>query len=73
MSTTLLNGCKIGESAIVAAGALVLENFIVPPRTLVAGVPAKIIREVRDEEVAYIIKSAENYYENAKQQIEDRR
>lgn len=44
MGATILNGAVIEEGAIVAAGAVVKENFVVPANTLVAGVPAKIIK-----------------------------
>jgi len=61
MGAVLLSGSKIGAESIVAAGAVVRENFVVPPRTLVAGVPAKLIREVSDAELASIRASAEGY------------
>jgi carbonic anhydrase/acetyltransferase-like protein (isoleucine patch superfamily) len=61
MGAVLLSGSRIGEGALVAAGAVVREGFIVPPRTLVAGVPAKIVRPLSDEEVARIVESAEGY------------
>ena len=50
MGAVLLGGSIVGEGAIVAAGAVVREGFEVPPHTLVAGVPARIIREVSDAE-----------------------
>ena len=49
MGATLLDYAEIGEGAIVAAGALVLSNTIVPPYTLWAGVPAKYIKDVEPE------------------------
>jgi len=65
MGATLLNGSEIGEGAIVAAGALVREGYIVPERTLVAGVPARVVREVSDEEYRQILNSSVHYRENA--------
>lgn len=50
MRATVLNGARIGAGSIVAAGAVVLEGTEVPPGSLVAGVPAKVKREVTDEE-----------------------
>jgi carbonic anhydrase/acetyltransferase-like protein (isoleucine patch superfamily) len=50
MSATVLNHAVIGEGSLVAAGAVVLEGTIVPPGSLVAGVPAKVRRELSDEE-----------------------
>jgi len=49
MGATLLDYAEIGEGAIIAAGALVLSNTIVPPYTLWAGVPAKYIKDVEPE------------------------
>ena len=50
MGATVLNGAVIGAGSLVAAGAVVLEGTIVPPRSLVAGVPAKVRRELTDDE-----------------------
>lgn len=61
MGAVLLGGSVVGEGAIVAAGAVVRENFEVPPASLVAGVPAKIIREVDGAARASILASAEGY------------
>lgn len=51
MGAILMNGSVIGEGSLVAAGALVTEGTEIPPRSLVAGVPAKVRRELTDEEV----------------------
>jgi acetyltransferase-like isoleucine patch superfamily enzyme len=45
-NATVLMGCHIGHHSIVAAGAVVLENTVVPPYSLVAGVPARIVRSI---------------------------
>jgi carbonic anhydrase/acetyltransferase-like protein (isoleucine patch superfamily) len=42
-------GAKIGSHSIIAAGAVVLEDTEIPPYSLVAGVPARIVRDIRDE------------------------
>jgi len=41
---TLLNGCHIGHGSIIGAGALVTENKVIPPHSLVVGVPGKIVK-----------------------------
>ena len=46
MHATILTGAKIGRGSIIAAGALVLENQVIPPNSLVVGVPGKVIRQV---------------------------
>ncbi len=61
MSATLLNGVVIGAGSLVAAGAVVLEGTIVPPGSLVAGVPAKVRRELTEEERSGIRRNAEVY------------
>lgn len=61
MGATILDGAVIEPSAMVAAGALVKQNFIVPTGKLVAGVPAKIIRNLSEEEITNIQASAERY------------
>jgi carbonic anhydrase/acetyltransferase-like protein (isoleucine patch superfamily) len=57
----VLNGAVVGEESIVAAGALVTEGTQVPPRSLVMGAPAKVKREVTEEERAGLRRYAENY------------
>jgi carbonic anhydrase/acetyltransferase-like protein (isoleucine patch superfamily) len=57
----VLDGAVIGESALVAAGAVIREGFEVPPRTLAAGVPARIIRDLKAEEIERVESTAENY------------
>jgi carbonic anhydrase/acetyltransferase-like protein (isoleucine patch superfamily) len=61
MGAILLNGARIGEDSIVAAGTLVTEGAEVPPRSLVMGVPGKVRRLLSDEEVRFVLESAANY------------
>lgn len=66
MSATVLNGAVIGAGSLVAAGAVVLEGTIIPPRSLVAGVPAKVRRELTDQEFAKVTDNAAHYVEYAR-------
>ncbi|MFG2968915.1 gamma carbonic anhydrase family protein [Streptomyces sp. NPDC090075] len=50
MGATVLNGAVIGEGSLVAAQALVPQGMVVPAGSLVAGVPAKVRRELSAEE-----------------------
>jgi carbonic anhydrase/acetyltransferase-like protein (isoleucine patch superfamily) len=50
MSATILDGSEIGEMAFIAAGSLVTPGKKIPPRSLVMGSPAKIVREISAEE-----------------------
>jgi carbonic anhydrase/acetyltransferase-like protein (isoleucine patch superfamily) len=61
MHATVLNHAEIGAGSIVGAAALIAEGTIVPPRTMMLGVPAKPRRDVRDDEAAGIRRSAEGY------------
>jgi len=65
MGAILLDGCRIGDHSVVAAGSLIKEKFIVPSETLVAGVPARIVRKLRDDEVQRLRDSAQHYVEYA--------
>ena len=63
MGATVLNRAVIGAGSLVAAGAVVLEGTVVPPGSLVAGVPAKVRRELTDDERAGIRANADHYLE----------
>ncbi|MDQ0679564.1 carbonic anhydrase/acetyltransferase-like protein (isoleucine patch superfamily) [Arthrobacter pascens] len=66
MGATVLNGAVIGAGSLVAAGAVILEGTVVPPRSLVAGVPAKVRRELSDEEFEGVKQNAARYVELAR-------
>jgi carbonic anhydrase/acetyltransferase-like protein (isoleucine patch superfamily) len=57
----VLNGAKIGRHSIIGAGALVAEGKVIPPRSLVLGVPGKIVRELTAEDIAKIEHAANHY------------
>lgn len=61
MSATILDGAVIGKESIVGAGSLVTKNKIFPPRSLIMGSPAKVIRALTDAEVAELYASAKRY------------
>jgi carbonic anhydrase/acetyltransferase-like protein (isoleucine patch superfamily) len=67
MQAVILTGATIGEGSILGAGALVPEGRVIPPRSLVLGTPGKVVREVRDDEYAAILASAQHYAELALQ------
>ena len=67
MNATVLNGAVIGAGSLVAAGSVVLEGTQIPPRSLVAGVPGKVRRELTEEELARVRRNAEHYRELATQ------
>lgn len=66
MGATIMNGAVIGAGSLVAGGAVILEGTIVPPGSLVAGVPAKVRRELSEEERQGIRANADHYVELAR-------
>ena len=52
MGAILLNGVKVGAGSVIGAGALITENTVVPPGSLVLGVPAKVVRCSEKERIA---------------------
>ncbi len=61
MNATILDGAVIGKESIVGAGALVTGGKKFPPRSLILGSPAKVVRELTDQEVAELYASAKRY------------
>ncbi len=61
MGARVLDRAVVHPFALVAAGAVVREGFEVPEGTLAAGVPARIVRELSDEERSNILVSAQSY------------
>ena len=61
MSATILDGAEIGEESIVGAGAVVTPGKKFPPRSLILGVPARVVRQLTEEEVEKIYQNARNY------------
>ncbi|MFW6280801.1 MAG: gamma carbonic anhydrase family protein [Halanaerobium sp.] len=61
MNATILSGAVIGDNCIIGAGALVPENKKIPEGSLVLGVPAKVVRDLSEEEKEHIHQHAVNY------------
>lgn len=61
MGAVLLGASVIGEGCIIAAGAVVKEGATIPSRSVVAGVPGKIRRNVTDHEWEWLLRRAEHY------------
>ena len=61
MGAIVMDGAEIGEQSIVGAGSLVTPNTKIPPKSLVLGSPAKVKRELTEEEIRGIRESAANY------------
>ena len=61
MGSTILNDARIGEGSIIAAGAVIPEHTIIPPNSLVAGVPGKVRRTLGEADRELILTYARNY------------
>jgi carbonic anhydrase/acetyltransferase-like protein (isoleucine patch superfamily) len=72
MGAVLLNRVRIGAGSVVAAGAVVPEGMIVPPRSLVMGVPGRIVRPVDAELSRRVAETWSHYVEMAREHREGR-
>ena len=61
MGAILLNGARVGSDSIVAAGSLVPEGVVIPPRSLAMGSPAKVRKTLSDAEVSSILEYSASY------------
>ena len=61
MNAVVNDNAVIGESAIVAAMSFVKAEMVVPPRMLAAGIPARIVRELTDTEMAWKVEGTQTY------------
>lgn len=65
----VLDNVTVGEESFIAAGSLVTPGTVIPPRSMVMGAPAKVRREVTDEEVARIDQHWRHYIEYKEQYL----
>ena len=61
INSVILNGAKIGAGSLIGANSLVAEGKEIPPGVLAVGSPAKVVRELKPEQIAGILKIAEGY------------
>ena len=66
MGCIVLGGARIGEYSVIGAGALVRENQVIPPRSVVLGVPGKVVRQVTEEEMSSQRWRARHYVQRAR-------
>jgi carbonic anhydrase/acetyltransferase-like protein (isoleucine patch superfamily) len=67
IQAVILNGAVIGKGCLVGAGAIVTERKVFPDRSLILGAPARVVRELSDEDVANLLKSAASYVDRRAQ------
>ncbi|MEK0314104.1 gamma carbonic anhydrase family protein [Cohnella sp. 56] len=61
MGAIVLNGARIGEYAMIGAGAVVTEGKEIPPYTLSMGTPARVVRELTEQDLARMRRTADHY------------
>lgn len=66
MGAVVMNGAHIGRGSIIAAGSVVLENTLIPPFSLVAGIPATVKKQLSEDVIAVIRASADIYVEKSR-------
>lgn len=66
MGSIVLGGARIGAYSLIGAGALVKENAVIPPRSVVLGMPGKIVRQVTDEEMEGMRWRSRHYVQRAR-------
>ncbi|HSJ26062.1 MAG TPA: gamma carbonic anhydrase family protein [Longimicrobiales bacterium] len=71
MNAVILHGAVVDEEALVAAQSVVPENMHVPPRTLVAGAPARVRRELSGDATAWVRDSARHYVELSRTYLDE--
>jgi carbonic anhydrase/acetyltransferase-like protein (isoleucine patch superfamily) len=60
-----LTGCEIGAECVIAAGALITEGRRIPPRSLVMGVPGRVVRAVGDDDLRHTLAISAHYLDLA--------
>jgi carbonic anhydrase/acetyltransferase-like protein (isoleucine patch superfamily) len=71
IKAVVLNHVKIGRNCLVGANTLITEGKEIPDRSLVVGSPGKIVRQLSDEEVSFLLWNAEHYVNNFKRYKRD--
>jgi carbonic anhydrase/acetyltransferase-like protein (isoleucine patch superfamily) len=73
MNAVVMDRSKIGESAIIGAMAFVREGTVVPPRSLALGIPARVVRDLTDQEISWKRSGTRQYQELAVRSLASQR
>jgi carbonic anhydrase/acetyltransferase-like protein (isoleucine patch superfamily) len=71
MGSIVMSGAVIEEETMVAAGSLITEHKTFPPRVLIMGSPARVVRELTPEEIASLHQTAQRYIQKAAEHSEN--
>ena len=69
MNAVIMDNAIVGESSIVAASAFVKAGAEIPPRSLAAGMPAKVVRALSDDEIAWKVDGTRTYQDLARRSL----
>lgn len=69
MNAVIMDNAVVGESSIVAASAFVKAGAEIPPRSLAAGMPAKVVRALSDDEIAWKVDGTRTYQDLARRSL----
>jgi carbonic anhydrase/acetyltransferase-like protein (isoleucine patch superfamily) len=69
MGSILLDNVRVGDDCVIGAGSLLTQRMVVPPRSLVMGRPARVLRQVTEDEMKLGIEGARHYVVNARKYL----
>ena len=69
IKSVILNNARIGSNCLIGANALIPEGKVIPDNSLVMGSPGKVVRELTEQQIAGIQRSAEHYVENMRRYL----
>ncbi len=72
MNAVVLHGARVGAHSLVAAGSVVTEGQVVPPRSLVAGAPARVKKQLDGSSAGWVEMAADKYRELAGDYMRER-
>ena len=73
MNAVVMDGAVVGEESIVAAMSFVKAGMVIPPRSMVMGTPARVMRELKDEEIKWKSFGTQQYHELAVRSLQTMR
>jgi carbonic anhydrase/acetyltransferase-like protein (isoleucine patch superfamily) len=71
MKVVVMNGVEIGEESLIGVGSVVTEGMKIPARSVVLGLPGKVVREISPDDAARIRHAAEHYVAAARQFVDE--
>jgi carbonic anhydrase/acetyltransferase-like protein (isoleucine patch superfamily) len=66
IGSVVLNGAKIGKNCLIGANSLITEGKVIPDGSMVMGAPGKVVREVSEQQLQFMVAGSHHYVENWK-------